>query len=335
MLIAHDFMNIQMFMLFELHILNILLSQYMLTCFETTCGRTLESGKKMSSSENVTYQTYNVEKMGRSGINSRLTPCGIIEMFLNPMTRDMDFRHIKILLQDTINKLKKNEDSTQILSKIEFAKALIQMLDRFTREEKLIDKANDHLVAYMTEVNPVSSKTFVIKQICRQLYSDAIDEDEMENFLANTKTECFSGIHTIKDAISFWQNPKSVKKIDTNIHTIRFFIVRFLSFSKNSSSTERSFSGIKRNCDPKRPRLGAQNMFRQHFLRELRQQNQLIHQYSLMDESERNTIVEAITFEKQFKKMKAIDSEDDLFDNEEYAGSEVDQEELEYQKFVE
>ena len=96
-------MNIKLFMLFELHILNILLSSYVLTCFEASFKMTLEFGEKKLNDDDVPYQEYKVKKIGVKGINTRLTPAELLLMLLNPMNREMNFRYLEDLLKKTID----------------------------------------------------------------------------------------------------------------------------------------------------------------------------------------------------------------------------------------
>lgn len=305
----------------------------MLTCFEAAFELTLEFGEQKNNNDGTSYQEYNVKKMGRNGINTRLTPAELLLMALNPMYREMDFRHLKKLLNETIAVLKKKRPSTEILTKIEFVNGLIKILEQFVLQEEPHKKAYQLFKDYLVTVNP-ENKRFVIGALGENLYSRVVNKECMEKFLDETQTNCHSGFHTIEDALSFWRNPDSVNDyIDVNIPLIRFSIIRVLSFSKNSSSIERSFAGIKRNSDAKRPRLGTKNMFRQHFLRELRKQNQLFNEYS----SNKNHMVEAITFEKRFEtlreKLNKIEVEqEDEFEEEEY-NSDDQEEELDYKKF--
>ena len=154
----------------------------------------------------------------------------------------------------------------------------------------------------------------------------------MAQFMSETKTNCYSGFFTCADAVKFWQNPQAVTQIDTVIPLIRNAIVRILKFSKNSSSIERSFAGIKNNSDVRRPQLGAQNLFKQHFLRELRKQNEVLHLYGSDDSDQNSHMIEAITLEQhkqtlqqQLAKIDEVE-EYDSYDQEE---------ELNYQKFRE
>ena len=149
--------------------------------------------------------------------------------------------------------------------------------------------------------------------------------------MISSKTNCHSGFYTCGDAVTFWRNPNSVTRVDVTIPLIQNAVIRMLNFSKNFSSIERSFAGIKNNSDIRRPRFGTENMFKQHFLRELRKQNEVLHLYCSHD-NQNSKMVEAITFKKrkqtlqqQLAKIEEVE-EYDSYDQEE---------ELNYQKFRE
>ena len=278
----------------------------------------------------VQYHEYKVNTMGVKGINTRLPPAELLLMLLNPMFREMNFKHLGDLLKETINKLRENKiQSTEILTKIEFAHGLIDILKKYVEKETPSKKAYDFLKEYLFTVCP-PNKRFVIGAISENLYTTVVNKDYMEQFLEETKTNCHSGFYTVKDAVKFWRNPNSVTQIDDSIPLIRNAIVRIFNFSKNSSSIERSFGGIKNNTDPNRPRLGAENMFKQHFLRELRRQKEVLQLYC-SHEDQKSTMVEAITLEQRKKilqkQLAKIDEEIEKYDNQE--------EELNYQKFRE
>lgn len=290
---------------------------------------TLEFGDKKLEGD-VPYQKYKVTTMGQKGINNRLPPAELLLMLLNPKFRWMDFRHLVDLLNETINKLRNKIQTTEILTKIEFAYGLIDILNKYVEQETPSKKAYDFLKEYLVKVCP-PNKTFVIGKLSEDLYTNIVNLEYMDQFLAETKTNCYSGFYTVIDAVKFWRNPNSVTQIDDTIPLIRNAIVRICNFSKNSSSIERSFAGIKNNSDVRRPRLGTKNMFKQHFLRELRKQNEVLHLYCSNDE--KSNMVEAITLEqrkqkleKQLAKIEEEIEEYDSYDQEE---------ELNYQKFRE
>lgn len=267
--------------------------------------------------------------MGQKGINIRLPPSELLLMLLNPMYCSMDFRHLKDLLNETIITLRTKIQTTEILTKIEFAYGLLEILTKYIENEMPSKKAYQFFKEYLVKVCP-RGKSFVIGKLSEELYTTIVNKKFMDQYLAETKTNCHSGFYTVIDAVKFWRNPNSVTQIDDTIPLIRNAIVRICNYSKNSSSIERSFAGIKNNSDVRRPRLGTQNMFKQHFLRELRKQNEVLHLYSNDDQND--NMIEAITLEqrkqtlqKQLAKIEE-EIEDDSYDQEE---------ELNYQKFRE
>ena len=289
---------------------------------------TLEFGEKKLK-DDVQYHEYKVNTMGVKGINTRLPPAELLLMLLNPMYREMNFKHLEDLLEDTINKLRENQfQSTEILTKIQFAHGLIDILNKYVEQETPSQKAYAFLKQYLFTVCPPNKK-FVIGAIIssENLYTNVVNKVYMEKFLAETKTNCHSGFHTVIDAVKFWRNPNSVTQVDDTIPLIRNAIVRIFNFSKNSSSIERSFAGIKNNTDPKRSRLGTENMFKQHFLRELRRQKEVLH---LNCDNQNSNMIEAITLEQRKKilqkQLAKIDEEIEEYDS---------YEELNYQKFRE
>lgn len=257
-----------------------------MTSLEMLSGLTIDKGQTLSDN-GIEYQSYKVIKQPNTGARQRINDYDLITIYLIPAYRDMKFNQIKKMTGDAIERLRKETQSTEIKSKIQFLYTVQSLVDRFVEEQDVIGKTKRLFAELLKRTHP--NDAYLFGALAAEFYDNLVDKQRMRKFIENHKNNCFSGCMTVKNALEFWCDPRSISgRCDNRQTELQCTIIRFLMSSKNSSDVERNFGPMKRNCHPNRPRLKSENMHNEAFLRELQRQNQIFIDLKSKDQSKQH-----------------------------------------------
>lgn len=258
----------------------------MLTGLEMLSGLTIEKGQMISSEDGIDYQSYQVIKQPNTGARQRINDYDLITIFLIPAHREMNFKQITDMTGDAIERLKKETQTSEIKSKIQFLHAVHSLIDKFVEEQDIFNQTKSLFKELFKRTHP--SDTYLFGALASEFYEKLVDEEKMKKFIENHTNNCFSGCMTVKNALEFWCDPRSISgRCDNRQTEIQCTIIRFLMSSKNSSDVERNFGVMKRNCHHSRPNLKSKNWHNEAFLRELKRQNQIFIDLKSKDQSKK------------------------------------------------
>lgn len=255
----------------------------MLTALEMMTGLTIEKGQVLSNEDGIKYQSYRVIKQPNTGARQRLTDYDLITTYLIPAHRQMTFEQIKKMTGAAIERLKKeiqsseiqsSEIQSEIQSKIQFLHAVTSLIDKFVVDQDIINKTKNLFIELFRQTHP--NETYLFTSLAKEIYDNLVDKERMQNFINDHTENCFSGCMTVKTAIEFWCDPRSISGNCDNRQTeVQCTIIRFLMSGKNSSDVERDYAVMKRNFHHNRPNLKLENLYNETFLRELKRQSHI------------------------------------------------------------
>ena len=248
----------------------------MISGLEMLTGYTLEDGLILHNQNGISYQTYKVVKQSISGAKQRINSFDLVTCFLVPTLRDMTFEPLTRMTGDAIKRLQKEEPTHEILSRIQFLHAAKAMIDKFCKEQNVLQKTKKCFKDLFERTHP--NEQYLFGSFADNLYEKLVDMDFMKKFINENanKGDCYSGCMTVETACQFWSDPKAISgRCDNHEIEILCTNIRFLMSSKNSSEVERKYCIQKRNCHPNRHRLKPKHWHQESFLREVRRQKQV------------------------------------------------------------
>lgn len=258
-----------------------------MTGLEMLTGLTVDKGQMLADDDGIKYQSYQVIKQPNTGARQRINDYDLITIHLIPAHREMNFEPIKKMTGDAVERLKKETQSPEIKSKIQFLYAVRSLIDTFVVEQDIVNRTKGLLKEFFIRTHP--DEAYLFGALAGELYDKLVDQQRMQEFIENNaENDCFSGCMTVRNALKFWCDPRSVSgRCDNRQTDIQCAIIRFLMSSKNSSDVERNFGVMKRNCHQNRPNLKSENWHNEAFLRELKRQNQIFIDLKLKDQSKK------------------------------------------------
>ena len=260
----------------------------MLTGLEMMTGLTIEKGQMLSDEDGIEYQSYKVIKQPNIGARQRLTDYDLITTYLIPAHREMTFEQIKKMTGAAIKRLDKEQQTKEIKSKIQFLHTVTSLIDKFVVEQDIIDKTKNLFVELFRRTHP--KETYLFTSLAKEIYENLVDKERMQNFIDDHTEDdhCFSGCMTVKTALKFWCDPRSISGNCDNRQTeVQCTIIRFLISGKNSSDVERDYAVMKRNFHHNRPNLKLESLYNETFLRELKRQSHIFIDLKSNDETKK------------------------------------------------
>ena len=249
----------------------------MLTALEMMTGLTIEKGQMLVDENNgIEYQSYRVIKQPNTGARQRLTDFDLITIYLIPAHREMTFEQIKKMSGAAIDRLKKEKETKEIKSKIQFLHTVRSLIDEFVADQDIINKTKKLFVELFRRTHP--KETYLFTSLAKEIYDNLVDKERMQHFIDDhtEDSDCFSGCMTVKTALKFWCDPRSISDNCDNRQTeVQCTIIRLLMSGKNSSDVERDYAVMKRNFHHNRPNLRLEILHNETFLREIKRQNQI------------------------------------------------------------
>lgn len=132
----------------------------MLTGLEMLSGLTVEKDQMLAGDDGIEYQSYQVIKPPNTEARQRINDYDMITIYLISAHREIYFKQITEMTGDAIERLKKETETPEIKSKIQFLYAVQSLIDKFVREHDVINKTKRLFVQLLKRTRPNNAYLF-------------------------------------------------------------------------------------------------------------------------------------------------------------------------------
>ena len=275
--------------------------------FEINFNRTIEYDEKTKK--------WVVKKTNGRLIRDRFIQSERLGLLLQPEWHSMTFKPIEDCINNAIIALEVTTDVNETEEKIEFLKGLLKILEEFVEEEKPREKAMEDFIRLMKDQSEQSKE--YIDVLIENKFHKNINQDLL-NKKYYGKSQCFSGIMTLNDTISFWSEETSLHPKglgETIVAQIRSVICRFLSMEKNQSAEERAFAVMKKRMTG-RPKLDHTVLLHEQQIKQICRYPNIFDVLKYDNEEAQSMVTKFVELEEVYEKFKTEIEKDIIIEGE-------------------